>query len=613
MADILTWTFRAIDAISPSLRRSVSSIDALRASLGGASQGVSGLTRAAGTMTGAVSSAVSGLSRVASVAATIAGAGVAIGAAFGGVAATIGRSVLEMIRFRESAVVTLGTLMRGRGQGREAIARVGGAAYRQTQALARMTPGNERDVIAARQQLAAGGFRGADEERVLAGSLDVGALNAGDSTAQSRFVRALSQIRGRGKLQAEELNQLGELGIGRGDVFAAIARQRGLQGDEAAQRRQVEALMQRGQITGEEGTNAALSAVQNMTGERLGGFARLQGNTLAGSISNLEESIFGLITSIEGLEQLPGVRALASTISALGNALNGSSAAGQRLQRAIGPVLSMAAGALAGVLNPARIEGFFSALATQIPAIVSAIQLVGGGFLTGLQRGLGPLLDRMGGADIDGLVGGMGALAEAFGNIVGLSVVVLTAIGGIAAVATVGASSVLDLAVQIAGLPGRIIADLADIPRQLTAFGEILTAAFTSLGTQMVAGLVGGITSGAGAVRDAVSGLATGAVDTVRETLGIHSPSRVFEELGGHTAQGFEDGITGGSAGVDGAVRAMVAAPGAAGTTGAAGAGRGVFQVFIDGAGREASAIVDEMEARMGFSFDRLALSGGDV
>ena len=612
MAETLTWTFRAIDAISPSLRRSVSSIDALRASLGNTSGAVSGLTRAAGTMTGALSGAVGGLSRVATVAATITGAAVGIGAAFGGVAATIGRSVLEMIRFRESAVVTLGTLMRGRGQGREVIARVGGAAYRQTQALARMTPGNERDVIAARQQLAAGGFRGADEERVLAGSLDVGALNAGDSTAQSRFVRALSQIRGRGKLQAEELNQLGELGIGRGDVFSAIARQRGLRGDEASQRRQVESLMQRGQITGAEGTNAALSAVQSMTGERLGGFARVQGNTLAGSISNLEESIFGLVTSIEGLEQLPGVRALASTISALGNALNGSSAAGQRLQRAIGPVLNQAAAAFAGVLNPARIEGFFSALATQIPAIVSAIQLVGGGFLTGLQRGLGPLLDRMGGTDIDGFVGVMGALAESLGNIVGLSVVVLGAIGGIAAVATVGASSVLDLVVQIAGIPGRIIADLADLPRQLTALGAIMSTAFSTLGTQMVDGLVGGLTGGLGRVRETVTGLATGAVDTVRETLGIQSPSKVFEELGGHTAQGFEDGITGGAAGVDGAVRAMVAAPGSAGSAGGA-PGRGVFQVFIDGAGREASAIVDEIEARMGFSFDRLALSGGDV
>jgi tape measure domain-containing protein len=612
VAETLTWTFRAIDAISPSLRRSVSSIDALKASLGGASGAVGGLTRAAGTMTGAVSSAVGGLSRVATVAASIAGAGVAIGAAFGGVAATIGRSVLEMIRFRESAVVTLGTLMRGRGQGREAIARVGGAAYRQTQALARLTPGNERDVIAARQQLAAGGFRGADEERVLAGSLDVGALNAGDSTAQSRFVRALSQIRGRGKLQAEELNQLGELGIGRGDVFGAIARQRGLRGTEASQRTQVESLMQRGQITGEEGTNAALSAVQSMTGERLGGFARVQGNTLAGSISNLEESIFGLVTSIEGLEQLPGVRALASTISALGNALNGSSAAGQRLQRAIGPVINQAAAAFAGVLNPARIEGFFNALATQIPAIVSAIQLVGGGFLAGLQRGLGPLLDRMGSTDTDNFIAGMSVLAESLGHIVGISVVVLGAIGGIFAVATVGLSQV------IAGVQW-FLGDLADIPRQLSAFGVIVQSALAGLpamlmvlGTQMVAGLVGGITAGAGAVRDAVSGLATGAVDTVRETLGIQSPSRVFEELGGHTAQGFEDGITGGAAGVDGAVRAMVAAPGAAGSAGAA-AGRGVFQVFIDGAGREASAIVDEMEARMGFSFDRLALSGGDV
>ena len=613
MAETLTWTFRAIDAISPSLRRSVSSIDALKASLGGASGAVGGLTRAAGTVGGALSGAIGGLGTVGAVAASIVGAAVGIGVAFGGVAATIGRSVLEMIRFRESAVVTLGTLMRGRGQGREAIARVGGAAYRQTQALARMTPGNERAVIAARQQLAAGGFRGADEERVLAGSLDVGALNAGDSTAQSRFVRALSQIRGRGKLQAEELNQLGELGVGRGDVFSAIARQRGLRGDETSQRRQVESLMQRGQITGAEGTDAALSAVQSMTGERLGGFARVQGNTLAGSISNLEESIFGLVTSIEGLEQLPGVRALSATISALGNALNGSSAAGQRLQRAIGPVINQAAAAFAGVLNPARIEGFFSALATQIPAIVSAIQLVGGGFLTGLQRGLGPLLDRMGGADTDNFIAGMAVLGESLGYIVGISVVVLGVIGGIFALATVGLAQVLEGVAWFLG-------DLYDIPRQLSAFGPLVVSALAGLpamlltiGTQMVDGLVNGLMGGIGRVRDAVSGLATGAVDTVRETLGIHSPSRVFEELGGHTAQGFEDGITGGAAGVDGAVRAMVAAPGAAGSPGGAAGRAGVFQVFIDGAGREASAIVDEMEARMGFSFDRLAFSGGDV
>jgi tape measure domain-containing protein len=613
VAENLTWTFRAVDAISPSLRRSVSSIDALKASLGGASGAVGGLTRAAGTMTGAVSSAVGGLSRVATVAASIAGAGVAIGAAFGGVAATIGRSVLEMIRFRESAVVTLGTLMRGRGQGREAIARVGGAAYRQTQALARLTPGNERDVIAARQQLAAGGFRGADEERVLAGSLDVGALNAGDSTAQSRFVRALSQIRGRGKLQAEELNQLGELGIGRGDVFGAIARQRGLRGTEASQRTQVESLMQRGQITGAEGTNAALSAVQSMTGERLGGFARVQGNTLAGSISNLEESLFGLVTGIEGLERLPGVRAFAASLTALGNAFNGSTEGGKKLQSSISALIDTGAQAISGVLTPENIEAFVTFLADTLPEVIGAVRTIGGGFLTGLSKGLSPLLDSLKDSDPSDFVASMGALAEAFGHIAGLSVSVLAFLGGIAAVAVVGLSGAL-------GFVQWFIKDLTSAPKQLYTFGSMMVSAVIDIiprmvtaGGQIVDGLAAGIRGRATAAADAVSGLATGAVDTVRETLGIQSPSKVFEELGGHTAQGFEDGITGGAAGVDGAVRAMVAAPGAAGTTGATGAGRGVFQVFIDGAGREASAIVDEMEARMGFSFDRLALSGGDV
>jgi tape measure domain-containing protein len=537
---------------------------------------------------------VSGLGRIGAVAAGIVATAGAIGGAFAGVAATIGRSVVEMVRFRESAVVTLGTLMRAPGQGRDAIGRVGGAAYRQTQVLARLTPGNERDVITARQQLAAGGFRGADEERVLAGSLDVGALNPNDSTAQSRFVRALSQIRGRGKLQAEELNQLGELGVGRGDVFAAIARQRGMTGTAQENQRNVEALMQRGQITGTEGTNAALSAVQGITGERLGGFARLQGGTLAGSLSNLEESIFGLVTGINQLENLPGVRAFARSITAIGNALNGSSEAGQRLQRSVALIVDAAAGMFAGVFTPARIEGFVTTLARVLPPLFESFKLVGGAFIQGLGRGLAPLIDRMNGTSLEGFTAGVAALAESLGHIAGLAVVVLSVLGGLATIATVGASALAGFATQVIGV------------------GLSLTTAFQSIGTQMIDGLVSGITSGVTRVGDAVRGLASGAITTARETLGIASPSRVFEELGGYTAEGYERGIRGGAAGAQDAASAMVAPPGAAGAGGPTG-GRGVFQVFIDGAGREASSIVDEIESRMGVAFDRLALSGGEV
>ena len=111
----------------------------------------------------------------------------------------------------------------------------------------------------------------------------------------------------------------------------------------------------------------------------------------------------------------------------------------------------------------------------------------------------------------------------------------------------------------------------------------------------------------------AVRGLADNAITAARETLGIASPSRVFAEIGGHTAEGFERGVHGGTRGAQDAMAAMVAPPDAAGAAGAFAGRGGVFQVFVDGAGREALGIVDEIEQRMGVTFDRLVLAGGGV
>lgn len=608
MAETLTWTLRVNDQVSAPTNRAANAVRGLESSFRAAASTIrggqdrfTGATGAVNAFAGSVTGLVGAFGQLGRAATTVVGIAAAVGVTFGGIAASIGRSVAEMIRFRESAVVTLGTLMRGRGQGREVISRVGGAAFRQTQAIARLTPGNERDVIQARTQLAAAGFRGADEERVLAGSLDVGALNPNDATAQSRFVRALGQIRGRGALQAEELNQLSEVGVGRQDIFAAIARQRGLTGTEAEVTRQVQDLMRSGRITGTEGVNAALSAVQTMTGERLGGFARLQGGTLAGSMSNLEEAVFGLVTGIERLEKLPGVRAFAQTISAIGNALNGSSEAGQRLQGSIARIIDSAGQAFAGVLTPERIEGFVSGLAEFLPLAFDALRLIGGAFVQGLGRALGPVIEAMSGLsgeDGASMVAAAQMLAESLGLIVGVSLQLVGLFGALVAGVTFFGAEGLRAVQWVVNLPSLI---------QTT-----LTPAFTSVGTALVDGLASGIASGVGRVTAAVTGMAEGAVTAAREALGIASPSRVFAEIGEHTAQGFQDGVTGGTQDARDAVNAMVSPPDAAGAGGLPG-GRGVFQVFIDGAGREAGAIVDEIEQRMGVGFDRLALSGGGV
>ncbi|WP_246189186.1 phage tail tape measure protein [Pandoraea anapnoica] len=76
-------------------------------------------------------------------------------------------------------------------------------------------------------------------------------------------------------------------------------------------------------------------------------------------------------------------------------------------------------------------------------------------------------------------------------------------------------------------------------------FGVELPSKFSEFGANIVQGLANGITSAASYVKDAVVGLGERTVSWFKEKLGIHSPSRVFAELGGFTMAGLEQGITG--------------------------------------------------------------------
>lgn len=85
-------------------------------------------------------------------------------------------------------------------------------------------------------------------------------------------------------------------------------------------------------------------------------------------------------------------------------------------------------------------------------------------------------------------------------------------------------------------------------------FGVSMPAKFTDFGRNLLQGLVNGITSGLGAVKAAITGAGASAIGWFKEKLGIHSPSRVFAELGGFTMEGLQQGIAGGQGGPLGAV-----------------------------------------------------------
>jgi len=100
----------------------------------------------------------------------------------------------------------------------------------------------------------------------------------------------------------------------------------------------------------------------------------------------------------------------------------------------------------------------------------------------------------------------------------------------------------------------------------LSSLGVDLPNRFTEFGNMIVNGLVNGLKAGLGAVKDAISSIGDASIGWFKEKLGIHSPSRVFAELGGFTMAGLTQGLEGGQKGPLDALNSMTKQMTAAGT-----------------------------------------------
>nr|DAL79811.1 MAG TPA: tail tape measure protein [Caudoviricetes sp.] len=124
---------------------------------------------------------------------------------------------------------------------------------------------------------------------------------------------------------------------------------------------------------------------------------------------------------------------------------------------------------------------------------------------------------------ISGIAGFLSALP---GNVASwLAGVISTVIGWVSQFA----SNATSAATQFAS---NLIDGLASIPGQVT-----------SIGSNIIQGLVNGVTGAAGKLIDAVKGAVGDAIEGAKNLLGIHSPSRVFREIGQYTMQGAALGV----------------------------------------------------------------------
>jgi TP901 family phage tail tape measure protein len=95
-------------------------------------------------------------------------------------------------------------------------------------------------------------------------------------------------------------------------------------------------------------------------------------------------------------------------------------------------------------------------------------------------------------------------------------------------------------------LPGLIL-------KAVVGFDTLLFQA----GVAIIQGLINGIGSMAGAVEDKIGSIASGAVNKVKGVLGIHSPSRVFSEIGRNIMEGLGIGLDKGKVAVSKALDAL--------------------------------------------------------
>ncbi|MXR38004.1 phage tail tape measure protein [Craterilacuibacter sinensis] len=254
---------------------------------------------------------------------------------------------------------------------------------------------------------------------------------------------------------------------------------------------------------------------------------------------------------------------------------NQSSELGSTLRQPLMEVMETTGNVLKSVAEWTKANPELTATLVKIAAVLAAVMVAAGGVMLAVAGIIGPFLAArfamtMFGIQLTSGIGIMGKLGASLGMVGRVIAFVgrlflLNPIGLVITAIAIGAYLIWrnwdTLGPKFAALWGAIKQAFASgwewIKTNASgAFNWFLAlpGRFMTLGSQIMQGLVNGITTGLGAVKAAITGAGESTIGWFKQKLGIHSPSRVFAELGGFTMEGLQQGITGGQGGPLGAV-----------------------------------------------------------
>lgn len=322
----------------------------------------------------------------------------------------------------------------------------------------------------------------------------------------SRASLALSQIQGRGKLQAEELNQFVEAvpGVDRGKIIDQIAKELKITRAAAAEK------LGKGQVAADVGVRALVFGAlesQRITGNAPGNFAGVDATVAAGAndinrqLMNLDNTVLELKRSFGAALASPAV---IGGIQALGRALDWVSK-----------------------LDPAVLRAFafgIGGLAIAFGALGAAA-----GYLAIVSLGVSALTGTL-----------IPAAAAAWAFLAPILVAAAPFLAAGAAIAFLG----YQISQLAAAWDGELL--LATIKADLTALGEWFSGLATQAlewGRAIVDGLVRGLNFATGGAVDAVRSVGASVIQGAKDIFGIQSPSTVFAEQGRYIDEGLAGGI----------------------------------------------------------------------
>ena len=176
------------------------------------------------------------------------------------------------------------------------------------------------------------------------------------------------------------------------------------------------------------------------------------------------------------------------------------------------------------------IKTFMDAISTYVPEVVNA----GMQMIIDLINGMANAIS----ANTPQLVSAMQNLINA---IIDAGVALLT--GSIGTFTSKGGELIGGLISGIKSKVGEVVSAVSSIISSCKSALSNVASEFISIGSNIISGLVSGIKSGISSVASAISDVASSAVSKAKSALGIHSPSRVFAEIGMYSDEGLAKGL----------------------------------------------------------------------